>query len=187
MPLLICDRRSIGAALNSGYVVAQVFYGLSAHSVALLADAIHNMGDVLGLLIAWGAVQMAKRQPTSTRTYGRGRGTILASLINAVVLLLGCGAIAIEAIRRFEHPQPVAGGVVMWVDNVEALVMEVKRECSKRGHRVAVAYPLDAVRRRHRGDSRAGIRIHRGAHGPTPHGRRLGPSVRLRIAAASIG
>jgi cobalt-zinc-cadmium efflux system protein len=106
---------AIGTTLNAAYVGAQVVYGLAAHSVALLADAVHNLGDMLGLVVAWGAIQLAKRGPTQTRTYGWGRGTILASLGNAVVLLLGCGGIAIEAVHRFDMPQPVAGGVVMWV------------------------------------------------------------------------
>jgi len=106
---------AIGTTLNAAYVGAQVAYGLAAHSVALLADAVHNLGDVLGLVAAWGAIQLAKRGPTQTRTYGWGRGTILASLGNAVVLLLGCGGIAIEAVHRFDMPKPVAGGVVMWV------------------------------------------------------------------------
>ena len=106
---------AIGITLNASYVAAQVFFGLVAHSVALLADAVHNLGDVLGLVMAWTAMRLAKRGPTQTRTYGWGRGTILASLSNAVVLLLGCGAIAIEAVQRFGHPQPVAAGIVMWV------------------------------------------------------------------------
>ena len=106
---------AVGISLNAAYVVAQVFFGVVAHSVALLADAVHNLGDVLGLAIAWAAMRLAQRGPTHTRTYGWGRGTILASLSNAVVLLLGCGAITIEAIRRFGYPHPVAGDVVMWV------------------------------------------------------------------------
>ncbi len=106
---------AIGIALNAAYVAAQVFYGLAAHSVALLADAVHNLGDVLGLVVAWVAMRLAKRGPTQTRTYGWGRGTILASLSNAMILLIGCGGIAFEALQRFSHPQPVAGGVVMWV------------------------------------------------------------------------
>ena len=106
---------AIGTALNAGFVAAQVFYGLAAHSVALLADAVHNFGDVLGLLIAWGASILAKRHPTQARTYGWGRSTILASLTNAVVLMLGCGAISVEAIRRFNDTAPVGGSTVMWV------------------------------------------------------------------------
>jgi cobalt-zinc-cadmium efflux system protein len=103
-------------------VAAQVFYGIAAHSVALLADAVHNLGDVLGLVIAWGTMQLAQRQPTQTRTYGWGRSTILASLGNAVVLLLGCGAIAVEAMHRFGHPKPVASGIVMWVAAIGILI-----------------------------------------------------------------
>jgi cobalt-zinc-cadmium efflux system protein len=106
---------AIGTALNAGFVAAQVFYGIAAHSMALLADAIHNFGDVLGLLIAWGAATAAKRRPTQARTYGWGRSTILAALTNAVVLLFGCGAIAVEAIRRFGDPTPVGGETVIWV------------------------------------------------------------------------
>jgi cobalt-zinc-cadmium efflux system protein len=106
---------AIGTILNGGFVAAQVSYGLAAHSVALLADAVHNFGDVLGLLVAWGASILARRLPTQARTYGWGRSTILASLTNAVVLLLGCGAIAVEAIQRFNDPAPVGGTTVVWV------------------------------------------------------------------------
>ncbi len=106
---------AIGTALNVAFVAAQIFYGLLAHSMALLADAVHNFGDVLGLLIAWGAATLANRGPTSAHTYGWGRTTILASLVNAVVLLVSCGAIALEAIRRFGEPAPVAGATVMGV------------------------------------------------------------------------
>src|SRR3954462_4395075 len=91
---------AIGAALNTGFIVAEVIFGLAAHSVALLADAAHNLGDVLGLLLAWGAAWLVRRRPTRRRTYGYGRSSILASLINAVVLLIGVGGIAFEAIRR---------------------------------------------------------------------------------------
>lgn len=113
---------AIGTALNAALVAAQVFYGMAAHSVALLADAVHNLGDVLGLLIAWGAATLARRAPTLARTYGWGRGTILASLTNAVVLLLGCGAIAVEAVQRFGSPAPVGGTTVMWVAALGILI-----------------------------------------------------------------
>ena len=106
---------AIGAGLNAAFVAAQVVFGLMAGSVALLADALHNLGDVLGLLLAWTAVVLGRRAPTLRRTYGWGRSSIMASLINAVVLLLGAGAIAIEAIQRFGHPAPVGGAIVMWV------------------------------------------------------------------------
>lgn len=106
---------AIGAALNAAIVVLQVVYGLAANSMALLADAAHNAGDVLGLLIAWGAATLATRLPSARRTYGWGRGTILAALANAVVLLVGCGAIGLEALRRFGTDARVDGGTVMWV------------------------------------------------------------------------
>ena len=106
---------AIGTGINAGFVAAQVFFGIMAHSMALLADAVHNLGDVLGLLIAWGASALAQRHPTPARTYGWGRGTILASLTNAVVLLFSCGGIALEAVRRFGDPTPVGGATVIWV------------------------------------------------------------------------
>ena len=77
---------AVGAALNIGLVAAQVVFGIAANSMALLADAAHNAGDVLALLLAWGAVVLGRRQPTARRTYGWGRSTIIAALTNAVVL-----------------------------------------------------------------------------------------------------
>ncbi len=106
---------AIGAAANTAFVALEVSYGLAANSVALLADAMHNLGDVLGLLIAWGAATLTRRAPTARRTYGWGRSSILAALGNAVVLLLGCGAIAVEALGRFGTPAPVGAGSVMLV------------------------------------------------------------------------
>lgn len=106
---------AIGTALNAGFVAVQVFYGLEARSTALLADAVHNFGDVLALVMAWGASILAVRGPSLARTYGWGRGTILASVTNAVVLLFGCGAIALEAGRRFFDPQQVVAGTIVWV------------------------------------------------------------------------
>jgi cobalt-zinc-cadmium efflux system protein len=106
---------ALGAAANGGFVLAEVAFGLAANSVALLADAMHNLGDVLSLLLAWGAAWLARRPPTSRRTYGWGRSSILAALINASVLLVGVGAIGLEGIDRLFAPQPVAAGTVLWV------------------------------------------------------------------------
>lgn len=106
---------AIGVALNLGFVVAEVFYGLAAHSLALISDAGHNLSDVLCLLLAWGAMQLTKAAPTKRRTYGWRRSSILAALINAVILLVVVGGITVEAIRRFAHPEEVAGGTVMAV------------------------------------------------------------------------
>ena len=88
---------ALGAGLNAGFVALQVAFGLAANSTALLADAAHNAGDVLGLLAAWGAARLPLLRPTERRTYGWGRSTILAALGNAVLLLLSSGAIALEA------------------------------------------------------------------------------------------
>ena len=106
---------AVGTALNAGFVVLQVVFGLGAHSLALLADAGHNLGDVLGLLLAWWASHLARSRPTDRRTYGLGRSSILAALANAVFLLVAVGGITWEAIRRINDPAPVAGGTVVWV------------------------------------------------------------------------
>ena len=113
---------ALGAGLNAAFVAAQVVAGLLAHSTALLADAVHNLGDVLGLLLAWGAAALARRSPSPGRTYGWGRSTVLASLANAAVVLLGCGAILLEAAEKLLHPAPVAGALVMAVAALGILV-----------------------------------------------------------------
>ena len=105
----------IGITLNVALVAAQIGYGIAAHSVALLSDAVHNFGDVLGLVFAWGAVLLGRLSPTRQRTYGWGRSSIMAALINAVILLVGTGALAVEAVRRLFDPGPVAGMTVMVV------------------------------------------------------------------------
>ena len=106
---------AIGVTLNVAYVGAQIIFGIAAHSLALFADAGHNFGDVLGLLIAWGAVYLGKTQPTARRTYGLGRSSIIAALANAILLLVAVGAITWEAIRRFSNPGEVGGKTVMVV------------------------------------------------------------------------
>ena len=106
---------ALGAGINMAFVVAEAVFGIAANSVALIADAAHNFGDVLALLLAWGAVWLTRRPPTARRTYGWGRSSILAALVNTMVLLIGVGAIGIEAIQRLMHPEPVASGIVMAV------------------------------------------------------------------------
>ena len=101
---------AIGAGLNIAFVIAEAVAGVLTGSLALLADAGHNLADVLGLLLAWTAVVLAKRPPTARRTYGMRKATILASLANAGLLLAGVGAMLWESIIRLEHPQPVATG-----------------------------------------------------------------------------
>jgi len=106
---------AIGAALNLGFVITEVIYGLLANSIALVADAGHNLGDVLGLVMAWAATVLARRVPSRTYTYGLRRGTILAALANAVLLLVTVGAIAVEGVRRLIEPSEVASVTVMVV------------------------------------------------------------------------
>jgi cobalt-zinc-cadmium efflux system protein len=106
---------AIGVALNVGFVVVEAAYGIISNSLALLADAGHNLGDVAGLLLAWGAAWLSRRAPTAKRTYGYGRTSILAALANAVLLLVAIGAIGWEAVQRFAHPEPVQGLTVMIV------------------------------------------------------------------------
>lgn len=113
---------AIGTALNLAYVVAQVVFGIFAHSLALLADAGHNFSDVLGLLLAWGASYLAKTRPTPRRTYGLGRCSILAALANAILLLVAVGGITWEAIRRFNNPGEVAGKTVIIVAAIGILI-----------------------------------------------------------------
>ena len=106
---------AIGVALNAGYVVFEAIFGLLGHSLALVADAGHNLSDVLGLLLAWGASAMAKTLPTKRKTYGLRGTSILAALFNAIFLLVSVGAIAWEALRRFNNPIDVAARTVIWV------------------------------------------------------------------------
>jgi cobalt-zinc-cadmium efflux system protein len=106
---------AIATALNVGLVAIQVFYGIAAYSVALLADAGHNFGDALGLVIARSAHVLAKLNPTSRYTYGFRSASILAALLNGVILLVATGGIAWEAIQRFFEPGEVAGMTVMIV------------------------------------------------------------------------
>jgi len=104
-----------GTALNIAFVVAEVIYGLRANSLALLSDAGHNLGDVVGLLVAWGAIRLGQSAPTKRRTYGFRRSSILAALVNAILLLVAVGAIAWEAVARFHSPEAVAADTVIWV------------------------------------------------------------------------
>ena len=106
---------AIGALLNAGFVAAEVAFGLAANSMALLSDAAHNFGDVLGLLLGWGAAWLIRRPPTRRRTYGWGRFSILAALLNAMLLLISVGAICLEAAHRLASPQPVDETTVMLV------------------------------------------------------------------------
>jgi cobalt-zinc-cadmium efflux system protein len=114
-PLNFGRAFSSGVALNLGFVAIEVVYGVLGGSVALLADAGHNFGDVLGLLAAWAAGVLVRRAPTARYTYGFLGSSMLAALFNSVFLLVAAGAISWEALRRLQQPEPVAGATVMAV------------------------------------------------------------------------
>ena len=113
---------AIGIALNLAYVVGETCFGVVANSLALLADAAHNFGDVLGLVAAWGASVLSKRRPGGRYTYGLRGSTILAALANAVVLLVVTGGIAWEAIRRITEPPEVAGLTIIVVAAIGVVI-----------------------------------------------------------------
>ncbi|AFT86801.1 cation diffusion facilitator family transporter [Paraburkholderia phenoliruptrix] len=113
---------ALAVALNVAIVVIQAVYGVLAHSTALLADAGHNLSDVLGLLLAWGAAWLATRRPSARYTFGYGSSSILASLANAALLLFACGVIVAEAIGRLMNPAPVGGLAVFVVAAVGMVV-----------------------------------------------------------------
>ncbi|MPZ13815.1 MAG: cation diffusion facilitator family transporter [Chloroflexi bacterium] len=113
---------AVAIALNVAFVLVEAAFGLLANSLALLSDAGHNLNDVLSLLLAWGAVALARRQATPYRTYGWGRSTILVAVANAVMLLVVVGAISWEALRRFADPNPVAEGTMIWVAAIGVLI-----------------------------------------------------------------
>jgi len=106
---------AIGIALNLLYVGGEAVAGIASGSLALLADSGHNLGDVLGLSLSWGAAVLSRRQPSGRFTYGLRSSSILAALANAIILLVVTGGIAWEAVRRITHPVPVASGIVIWV------------------------------------------------------------------------
>ncbi len=124
---------AVGTALNLGFVVLEALFGLFANSVALLADAGHNLSDVLALVLAWAAAWLTRRQPTGRHTYGFGSSSILASLINAVALLLVVGAIGVESFGRLFRPEPIATDTVIWVAGAGILINGVTAWMFMRG------------------------------------------------------
>lgn len=106
---------AVAVSLNLGFAALEVAFGLQANSLALLADAGHNFSDVVGLLVAWGAVLAAKRIPSERFTYGLRSSTILAALANSMLLMIAVGGIVLEAVQRMYHPAPVAEATMIWV------------------------------------------------------------------------
>ncbi|WP_076857935.1 cation diffusion facilitator family transporter [Bradyrhizobium mercantei] len=113
---------AVGASLNTAFVIAELIFGYSANSLALVSDAVHNLSDVIALLLAWGGAWLAGRRPTDTHTYGYRRASILAALFNAGLLLIAVGGIAVEAINRFREPAEVASWTVVWVAALGILI-----------------------------------------------------------------
>jgi cobalt-zinc-cadmium efflux system protein len=123
----------IGIALNLAFVVVEVVYGVLAHSVALIADAGHNLGDVLGLGLSWGAMVLARLKPSKRRTFGFRRSTIVASVANALILLFVTGGLTWESIRRLMAPQQPHGLTIMVVASVGVVVNTVSALLFLRG------------------------------------------------------
>lgn len=113
---------AIGVLLNVVFVVIEAFYGIFANSLALLADAGHNLSDVAGLLLAWGANVLAAKSATEKRTYGFKKATIMASLLSAIMLIIVLGGIAWEAVVRFRHPEPSEGLTVIVVAAIGVII-----------------------------------------------------------------
>jgi len=113
---------AIGVTLNVIYILVEAGYGFVAGSLALLADAGHNLSDVLGLLLAWGANFLVQRKPTRRHTYGWRKSTVLAALTNAIILLVAMGGIAWEAVQRFRDPSPVAGMTIIIVAAIGVVI-----------------------------------------------------------------
>jgi cobalt-zinc-cadmium efflux system protein len=125
---------AIGVALNALFVAAEICCGLWADSLALLADAGHNAGDVVGLLLAWGASWLARRPPSKRYTWGLRRATIYAAVANAVLLLVACGVILWEAVHRLQAPEPVVGRTVILVAGIGVVINTVSALLFLRGH-----------------------------------------------------
>ena len=113
---------AIAIVLNTAFVAIEFFYGFLANSTALMADAGHNLSDVLGLMLAWGAAILAKRAPNHRYTYGLRSTSMLAALFNAMLLMAACGGIAFEAVQQLVHPDPVAGLTVSVVAGIGILI-----------------------------------------------------------------
>src|SRR6056297_2587876 len=113
---------AIGVLLNLIFVAVEFGYGLAADSLALVADAGHNLSDVVSLLLAWGAARLATISSSEKRTYGFRKVTIMASLISGILLLVAIGGIARESVSRFFQPAPVEGSVVIFVASIGVVI-----------------------------------------------------------------
>ncbi len=112
----------IGTALNVVFVIVEAIFGFLSNSLALIADAGHNLGDVLALLLSWGATYLAQRKPTNTKTYGLRRGTILAAFISSLILLMTMSIVAWEALGRFTNPTEVNSMTIIIVAAIGVVI-----------------------------------------------------------------
>ena len=113
---------AIGVGLNALYIIVEAVFGFLAHSSALLADAGHNLSDVLGLLLSWGAFALSRTPASNRRTYGFRKATIMASFLNALLLMAAVGAIVVEAVRNIITPQEVGGMTMMMVAGIGVVI-----------------------------------------------------------------
>ncbi len=113
---------AIGIVLNAAFVIVEATYGFLSGSMALVADAGHNLSDVLGLLIAWGASVAAKKPPTTRFTYGLKSSTILAAFANGILLLVAIGAILFETVHRLVDPVEPQGWTMIWVAGIGIVI-----------------------------------------------------------------
>ena len=116
---------AVGVLLNVGFVIVEAVYGVMSDSLALLTDAGHNLSDVLGLLLAWGAAALARKKPSPRRTYGYSRATIIASLFSGLLLMGAVGAIGWEAVNRLMEPAQPAGKTIMIVAAIGVVINTV--------------------------------------------------------------
>jgi cobalt-zinc-cadmium efflux system protein len=116
---------AVGVTLNVAFVIIEAIFGVLSNSLALLTDASHNLSDVIGLLLAWGAATLAKRRPSPRRTYGYSRATILASLFSGLLLMGAVGAIGWEAVNRLMEPAQPAGVTIMVVAAIGVVINSV--------------------------------------------------------------
>lgn len=112
----------VGIVLNVGYVIIELIYGWAQNSTALLSDAVHNIGDISGLVLAFIAFRLQKLKPSKKFTYGYKKGSILASFINSILLAFAIGAITWEGIQKIIEPNPINGRVIIWVASVGVLI-----------------------------------------------------------------
>lgn len=116
---------AFGIILNVAFIAVEIIFGLMADSLALLADAGHNLSDIIGLILAWGGTYLATLGRTEKRTYGWKKASILAALINSIILFIAIGGISVEAVQRLINPKPVAGFTVIIVAAVGVVINSI--------------------------------------------------------------